>query len=55
MKNNNLDIAEEDREEFFLHERNPAAVGEITLENLVYYFYMRENGSKLMKLWVGGL
>ncbi|KAL4464468.1 hypothetical protein ABPG72_021161 [Tetrahymena utriculariae] len=30
---------------------NPASLSEMNLENIIYHFYMHENGCKIMKVW----
>lgn len=35
--------------------KNPASIGMAKIKNVVYHFFMRENGAKLMKLYIGSL
>ena len=45
---------EDHRKKYFLY-KNPSSVGLIKIKNVIYHFFMRENGAKTMKLYVGSL
>lgn len=38
-----------------LEEKNEGSLGTMVMENIVYHFFMQENGSKIMKIYLGNL
>ena len=37
----------------FVLGKNPASLAIIRIKKIIYHFFMRENGGKLMKLYIG--